>query len=195
MKSAFQTVARSIWTAYWVIWCHCKETFGMKTKRKKKGGEMRRKGKKRDLSKVRMLWKAEQRGDVLKVVYNRKIFYNLNRMVRKLPKKLQKMVTMTKRKRERFKASSNTKTRRTTWERKFKLVLYKLHGTKVAAFFLLSIYQCKFWQWEAEQKKENKLSTFWLINTDLSSPDHKTFCEHLSGTRFVRKWRDIKPLL
>jgi hypothetical protein len=48
---------------------------------------------------------------VLKAMYNRKIFlYNLNRMVRKLPKKLQKRVTMTKKgKTERFKASSNYK--------------------------------------------------------------------------------------
>lgn len=88
MKSAFQTAARSIWTAYWVIWCHCKETFGMKTKWKKKRNE--KKAKKKDQSRVRMLWKAQQRGDVLRVVYNRTIFYNSNRMVRKLPQKLKR---------------------------------------------------------------------------------------------------------
>ena len=40
---------------------------------------------------------------MLKAIYNKKIFffYSLNRMRRKLPRKLKKMVTMIKKKKER----------------------------------------------------------------------------------------------
>lgn len=52
---------------------------------------------------------------MLKAIYNKKIFffYSLNRMRRKLPKKLQKMVTMTKKEKD-LKPPQNTKTRRAT---------------------------------------------------------------------------------
>ena len=52
-------------------------------------------------------------------------------MRRKLPKKLQKMVTMTKKEKD-LKPLQNTKTRRTTREQKFKRLVRELHRTQVA---------------------------------------------------------------
>lgn len=96
-------------------------------------------------------------------------------------------------KKKDLKPLQNTKTRRKSWEQKFKLILYELHRTEVAAFFLGPYISSRFDK-GSRTKKENKLSTLWLIYTDLSSPEYKALGEHLSSTRFVKKWKRVKPL-
>ena len=65
MKPAFQTVARSLWTAYWESGVTVRRHWEWKTKEKKKKRN-EKKGEERDQSKVRTLWKAEEKGEVFK---------------------------------------------------------------------------------------------------------------------------------
>lgn len=147
-----------MWTACWVTWYQSKEIFGMKTKagkkkkKKEKREERRRKGIKARLEHC----EKQKRGDVLKAIYNRKIFFFFfftawTEWGGSCQRNCKSWWRWQKKEKD-LKPLQNAKTRRTPWEQKFELLLCELHRTQVA--LSSSIHRsAQVLTMEAEQEK------------------------------------------